>query len=234
MKVTEKLKKLIRHETSARTIGNLAEAEAFAAKIQELLDKHNLSFSDFDVENAQSTVNKSSQGLLALNQWQRIFINNLAHINGCRLVMRGVEITLVGNEIDREIVFELYRYFRDLGKEFADTSLKQWKITPEYKRKRKKIHHSKLYKTSYLFGFVHALLCRFREQHEAAKRASSNQTALIFIGNKLTEADNWIQKNLQTKDSNFRPVKWSKLKTDAYSKGVKAGESVALTTQTIS
>lgn len=232
-RIIEKLKKLIRHEESARAIGNIAEAEAFAEKIQDLLDAHNLSFSDIDIESAQSTINRASKGISALHQWQRIFINNLAGINGCRLVLRGSEITLVGNELDREIVFEIYRYFRDLGKEFADTSLKEWKITPEYKRKRKKIYHSKLYKTSFLLGFVHTLIRRFRERHEAAKRASSNQTALIFIGNKLTEADSWIEKNLKTKDTKLKSVKWSKLKNDAFAKGIKAGNAVALTTKTV-
>ena len=48
--LTEKLQKLIAHEKSARATGNLQEAEAFAAKIAELLFRHNLSMSDVEIK----------------------------------------------------------------------------------------------------------------------------------------------------------------------------------------
>src|SRR5450755_4442787 len=44
--VIELLQKLISHEQSARAIGNTAEADAFAGKIQKLLCDNNLSMAD--------------------------------------------------------------------------------------------------------------------------------------------------------------------------------------------
>ena len=41
--IIDKLQKLLNHERSARTIGNVAEAEAFAAKISELLFEQRIS-----------------------------------------------------------------------------------------------------------------------------------------------------------------------------------------------
>lgn len=233
MKIIEKLKKLIRHEQSVRAIGNVGEAKNFAAKIQELLDAHNLSMSQIDIDEAQSSMNRSTDGQQAIHEWQKIFINNLAELNGCQCVFQRSSISLVGSEEDRLIVFEIYRYFEKLARDFAENNLKEWKLTAEYNRKRKKLHHSKLFKKSFLLGFVRALLYRFKERHAAAKRAASNEQAIIFIGNKLAEANRWIVQNLQIRTTQINQTKHSKLKADAYGKGVRAGNSVALTTKTV-
>lgn len=44
--IIDKLAKMLRHQESAKAIGSIAEAEAFATRIQELLDKHKLEMSD--------------------------------------------------------------------------------------------------------------------------------------------------------------------------------------------
>jgi hypothetical protein len=44
--IIETLRKLIEHEKSANMIGSFAEAEAFAAKFQELMLTHNLTMAD--------------------------------------------------------------------------------------------------------------------------------------------------------------------------------------------
>ena len=46
--IIEKLRKLIAHEKSARSIGNIHEAEAFASRIQTLLDEHKLSMGEVE------------------------------------------------------------------------------------------------------------------------------------------------------------------------------------------
>src|ERR1017187_8732928 len=48
--VMEKLRKLIAHEESARSMGSLAEAEAFAGRIAEMLTQHRLERSDVEVK----------------------------------------------------------------------------------------------------------------------------------------------------------------------------------------
>lgn len=44
--IIEILRKLIEHEKSANAIGNFAEAEAFAEKIQQLMQAHDLTMAD--------------------------------------------------------------------------------------------------------------------------------------------------------------------------------------------
>ena len=46
--VIDKLRKIMAHAASAREIGNLAEAEAFAAKAQELLLRHKLDMTEVE------------------------------------------------------------------------------------------------------------------------------------------------------------------------------------------
>src|SRR5216683_5217426 len=48
------LAKLISHEKSARSIGSVDEAEAFAAKIQALMFKHKLEMTDIEFEQEQN------------------------------------------------------------------------------------------------------------------------------------------------------------------------------------
>lgn len=48
--VMELLAKLMRHEQSAREVGSLAEAEAFASKVQAMLTKHKLEMSEIKFE----------------------------------------------------------------------------------------------------------------------------------------------------------------------------------------
>ncbi len=231
MKVIDKLRKLIAHAQSAKTIGSKSEAEAFATKIQELLDAYNLSMCDIDMSESSSTINREFTNHQARHHWQKYFIANLAAINGCRAVLSGTSITIIGTEIDRQIVLEIYVYFEKLVREFADRSLKEWKTTAEYHRKRKKTFHSRLFKKSYFHGFILALIFRFREQHEISKESSSNQTALIFIGNKGVESENWIAKNLHAKEHPNPKFNFSKLNPNAFQQGTEAAESVALTTK---
>lgn len=47
-KVIDKVQKLHAHAESAKKIGNEAEAQAFAAKVQELLTQYKLSMSDVE------------------------------------------------------------------------------------------------------------------------------------------------------------------------------------------
>lgn len=49
-KILDKIKKLIKKQVSSEEIGSTAEAEIFAAKVQELLAKHNLEIAQINLE----------------------------------------------------------------------------------------------------------------------------------------------------------------------------------------
>ena len=232
--ILEKLKKLIKHERSAREIGSIAEAEVFAEKIQEFCDAYNLSVSEIDVDEIKSTIGSEAVDLKLTHRWQEVFAMNLAEIHGCVLVRTRTGTIVIGNEIDRLILIEIWEYFQDLGQAFADRYIREYQATAAYRRKRRKHLHSRRERESFCLGFVIAIVRRFRERHDAAIAASQNSTALIFIGNKLAEADAWKDKNLQTRTSTRPKLKLSNLRDDAFERGIEAGDSVALTTKTVS
>lgn len=233
-KIINRLRKLIRHEKSAREIGSLREAEVFAGKIQQLLDEYNLSLSEIDMEEARSSVGAEKCDVKCHHRWQEIFLNNMAGFNGCIVVFGGGGFTIVGNEMDRLIVVEIYEYFEDLARALSDIYIREYQQTRSYRLKRRKHMHSRRERDSYLLGFITALLIRFREKHEANLAAASNSTALIYIGNKLADADMWKEDNMDTITVQRPKLKRSSIRQDAYGRGMADGESVALTTKTIS
>ncbi len=232
-RILEKLKKLISHERSARAIGSMDEAEAFAAKIQQLVGEYNLSLDEIEIESEQSSVEADLADIRTkrLQAWQRMFISRLAEFNGCRIVAIRQGTAIIGAKTDRAIVVEFYNYFEGLAQEFSQKSLSIYRKTGEYKRKRKKQKASINFRESYCFGFVCAIIYRIEAEHAAKLRNASNSQALIYIGNKLVDSDQWINDNMNTSE---RKSKKRKTRDDAFMQGYEDGESVALTTKTVS
>jgi hypothetical protein len=231
--IIDRLRKLINHERSARSIGSVAEAELFAEKIQELLDLYNLSLSDIDMKEVRKTTGQTKVDMKINHYWQSVFANAIASFNGCRIVGRWDGMLVIGATVDRLIVIEIYEYFESLCRIFADRYMKEYHKSKEYRRKLRKHMHSRKQRNSYSTGFVAALIKRFREKHDAALAAQQTSTALIFIGNKLADADDWIEDNLRVVEvSNGRPGRagwdWA-----AFHHGVADGDKVALTTKTV-
>lgn len=231
-KIIDRLRKLINHEKSARSIGSIAEAEVFAEKIQELLDEYNLSLSDIDMNEVRKTTGQSKCDLKLNHFWQNIFAQDIARLNSCRIVGHWEGFLIIGATVDRLIVIELYEYFVSLCEIFATRFMKEYHASAAYRRKVRKHMHSRKQRSSFCLGFVVALIERFRAKHAEAVAASQTSTALIFIGNKLSDADDWIDDNLAIKEVSTGKPKKKDLDWSAYDRGKEAGESVALTSKT--
>ena len=125
--IVDKLAKMIRHEQSARQIGSIAEAEAFAAQVQHLLTKHGLEMSeiDFAEESSQpidqewafshhdgSNVPHERRRI----EWQENLAESIARVNNCALLITQVNnsVCFVGRPSDRSVCISLYRYFSGL------------------------------------------------------------------------------------------------------------------------
>lgn len=129
----EKLRKLIAHERSARSIGNLAEAEAFAAKIQSLLTAHKLNMSEVDFQAREESepidwehVDGKEVGKGARRTkvyWRVTIAQAIAKVNSCmtvnQTVSRGNAFFFVGRTSDREMAKILYLYLVELGEELC-------------------------------------------------------------------------------------------------------------------
>lgn len=136
--VIEKLRKLIAHERSARTIGNLDEAAAFASKIQDMLDAHKLSMSEVDIQEREANEPVSDDVIdwAAISgrkkkvrvYWHLAISSAIAEANDCQRVGQQGNDTIfffIGRESNREIAKILYIYFIELGEHLCAKSAKE-------------------------------------------------------------------------------------------------------------
>lgn len=133
--IIEKLIKLIAHEKSARGIGNQAEAEAFASRIQELLTRHKLSMSEveFQFREEREPIGRTEvrgydiggRSKTCLTPWRHQIASAIAYANGSHCVYHATDKStfyFIGRESDREIAKILYVYLIELGEELCTKS----------------------------------------------------------------------------------------------------------------
>lgn len=142
-KIVDKLRKLIAHEKSARSIGNLHEAEAFAARIQEMLEEHKLGMDeieyaereagepiDWEPVDASEIDHKEVYNRKRLKvYWQQQLAMTIAAVNGCEIVnasgFKGSRFFFVGRTSDRQLCKILYIYLVELGEELCMKAAKE-------------------------------------------------------------------------------------------------------------
>ena len=221
-KIIDRLKKLIRHQRSAEKISSMNEAKVFADKIQELLDQYNLSMSDIDISEQVIDVDQELVQKCFKREWKRLLINKIAKLNSCQSIYDMPRMIIVGTEADRQIVFELYTYFAELGEHL---------YTFEAKRLREEEGEVPTkYKGSFMLGYAQTIANRLYQRHQAAlANIPQTSTALIFIGDKLARSEQFMKHNIPTKETkmSMNVGSWG-----GYNAGVKAGKSVALTDET--
>lgn len=110
-KIKDKLRKLIAKQESAEKLGNLAEAEAFASKISELMMEYQIELHELQTESAQNididhTIFFTSD-LTARNEsdWIRRLYNACAIGANCKVLYHKgnlYTITIVGDEMSIE------------------------------------------------------------------------------------------------------------------------------------
>ena len=110
-KVIDKIRKLNAMAEGAGKIGNRAEAEAFATKVQEMLLTHKLTMSD--VENFQQDLDDSFGTEITKDEitkkkrmwWSEQLAKVVAESHFCKIMvhMNNDNITFVGRNSDRKI-----------------------------------------------------------------------------------------------------------------------------------
>jgi hypothetical protein len=254
-KILDKLAKMLRHQESARQIGNAAEAEAFATRIQEWLTRHKLEISDIQFVEQEETepVDVEILRVKELNigyerrriEWQEDLAYQIALANDCRTLLSNHSNTafFVGRKTDREICVSLFRYFITLILAYADKAAEEAK---DSQRSELKARHGSYYtgaslrwrmrdfRASYCAGFSQAIQNRLadqrREKEKLLKKAEAS-TAMIHLRNTEEAIDGFLadyfkdRKPRQQKDNIDDRVK----NWSAYKQGQQAGDAVALT-----
>lgn len=198
--IMDRLRKLVRHEESAREIGSLAEAEAFAGKIQQLLIEHKLEVAevmagdDHDEERReeveQEMYDPRAIGIpyngRARVAWLERLASTVARAHFCRIVVRvgSVVFWFVGTATDRLIAGNVFAALvrgaiAACDAEYAKARRDPWATTDGFRR-------------SFYAGFVAAIATRMQTQRAAADATTT--TALV-----LANADGAVQKYIAQK-----------------------------------
>lgn len=141
----DKIKKLLDKAESAKQIGNLEEANAFAGKVNELLLKYNLSKKEI-IEHQEelevSGVDSDMEVKKAHGEWMAQLLNVLCEYNYCkpiftsRKIDKEYKITIIGSYENVEVVSYLYDVlkgqFQRLAKKAFSDRIKEWQKANTY------------------------------------------------------------------------------------------------------
>lgn len=78
--ILEKIKKLMRHAESAKQIGSMQEAEAFAAKIQELMMQYNIEHIG-SIEDEKDNIREEAYDKINSTWWHKMLLSDIAKYN---------------------------------------------------------------------------------------------------------------------------------------------------------
>lgn len=210
-KIIDKIRKLNAHAESAEAIGNEEEAQAFAAKVQELLTAYKLLMHDISHSGAvqEETINieyLTWQEIGLRTKRQRVnWVESLAILVGdayyCEYVISkdwGKIGFYVGTETDREIAKYMFIVLaRSLNKIahheygiFFHANLVDGHLPDE----------ARGFKAGFMLGFIRRLRERFNEEIKPkADPAAQAQTQAIVLVKKdaLGRAQEWLKNNMK-------------------------------------
>lgn len=233
--IIDTLQKLIAFEASARQIGNQAEAEAFAEKIQTLLLKHELTMSA--VEHQQQEIDEpvevemldaAAQGIAQSQRrqpWRAGLADAIAKSMMCKVIQQQGSVTLyfVGRKSNRKAAVEMFNYLSHLAPEIAEKEYAAFKRTPEFASRKRFVGWSagdgiRWFK-SFLLGFAVGVANRLGTNQAKMLEGNAAGTAMILRNNAALDkavSDRW-SKTRQLKST-------SRVNSEAYRSGMSAGE----------
>jgi Protein of unknown function (DUF2786) len=182
-KIIDLLRKLMAQADGEKAVGNMAAAQAFAAKAQELLTKHKLEMSD--IEFAAEELNEpvlgeevSANDVMGLNynyvkrkndKWVGILLQAIAEANFCKVLRKRTgsnKFALVGRASDRQTTTTLYAYLIKACLEMAPREADMNDATGDNKR---------TFISSFKLGFACAISERLQVKRVELKAATSEQ-----------------------------------------------------------
>jgi hypothetical protein len=221
--ITEKLQKLVAMMNGAKAVGNQAEAEAFAAKVAELMLKYKLEMSDVEqAEQAKdnpfgTTESRQKHGVTPA--WRMVLSGAIAKSMFCRRFYRSGAnlITFVGRNSDRAACVALYEHLAATGKKLCST---------DFRKRDKKAMHGYTdfeWKKAYMVGYADGIAARLKEQHRVMLEGSSTGTAMVLREeHALTE---YIEMAMRISHGHGRKVAHV---DSAYAQGKHRGSTVSM------
>lgn len=202
-RIIDKLRKIHAHSESAASLGNEAEAQAFAAAFQRLLTEHKLEMSD--VEFAQAEVDDpvarheidyskypEFKHKKARISWAVHLNSAIAKAHFCRIILhqKSNTISLVGRKQDTEVAEFMIITLNRAAERIANRELQKyrWEI---YKRDRN-CEAASGFRAAFLFGFTQRLVERYEEERRRTEGDGSNSTALVRLRREERAVEDFI------------------------------------------
>lgn len=191
-----------------KKIGNEAEAQAFAAKVQELLSRYKLSMSEVEyrARDEKEPIGEEVMNMKEHNlkfkrrrvEWFEKLAYVVAKAHYCKtLVTRGTNLVwFVGRKTDRKLaehVFVTLVHALDGGGKYYEGIAGRAYV--EYYNKCKAdgdVTLARGFRESFLTGFIIRLNQRFEEEFKSMVNETSTSTAIVRLSNALKEVDQYL------------------------------------------
>jgi Protein of unknown function (DUF2786) len=201
-KATDKARKIKAMADSASKIGNEAEAQAFAAKLTQMMAEHNLGFSDLEWEEERKVVATKAcyeVGKTKIMGWESLLASIIAEGNSVGIYIQtgytmgghkySAQFVFVGLETNVTAALKTMEYLHPAAKRIAHV---------EYNKKYDALYAAKAdrscmkgYEGDFLLGFVVRLRERYNELRESMRTTSC--TALVRLSDALTVAKSALE-----------------------------------------
>lgn len=245
--IKDKLRKLIAKEESARELGNQAEAEAFASKVQQLLLQYELDLGDIKSQTAETieikeerftVYNKSKLVLYIISNpsagykiidltvknesnWIRDLYGIVALTNFCKILAHAKDpyvVILIGTDMNREFVHYMVLQLVSKMRNLARKSYSTYKGTDK----------RNTFIRSFLRGCNEGISTRLMLDRLAADRDKPQVHALIVQKDRMV--NDYLSKTYGNKLGKGRAN--SKLSSqDGFNRGMETGRTINAKTE---
>jgi len=220
-KIKIKLRKMMKKEESARQLGNLQEAEAFASKIQQMLIQYELEMSEIDMsDNATENINEENVDCSELtnrheSSWVVYLYNACAGPNFCTILtdgsISGLKVHLIGQPMHREFTHYMVHQLVPRLRILARDSFKSY----DGGDKRN------TYIRSWLRGAAEGIGKKLREEQQNERHTNIKVDAIVLDkGGKLSK---WMSENYPNAGHAKQKTPYSQA---GYKSGVEAGRNM--------
>lgn len=217
-KIIDKIRKLAALSKSS----NEHEAALAAARMQELLFKHNLDMSAIETKEEESDYLRSDYQT-GRDTWRQVLMNVICVNNFCQAVKlreKG-EVAIVGKPHNVEVVQFMYEYLNRELVRLADRGWERQQVMDIYEDGQK--HSSRRWKNSFYWGANNIIAQRLKAQRRQDEEVSPEAGALVLVtGRELVLAT----KDLIGRTGNTR--RRATVYNDGYAAGQEAGRNIGL------
>ncbi len=226
--IVERIQKLLNHERSARSIGSIAEAEAFAGKIQQMLSDNKLSMSQVEMEAEEKEQPVGLEDVVGTTAaWLGSLAMGVSQSCFCRVLKGHKRFIFIGRHDNRATAVAMFTHLAMMGKGLAESGLAAYKRTDRgaYEIEMSGPGVSRIWKNSFLQGYASALRSRLEEQVARLEAEAAPGNALVYVDRNKAAVDEFIQGKYGKLQSSR--VSSSRLHGGAYSAGKQAGSNVS-------